>query len=369
MRGEDPQQSSMFSYVTPEERVPADHPLRPLRQMVNVVLKELSPHFQGLYAQRGRPSIAPEKLLRTLVLQALYSVRSERLLMEQLEYNVLFRWFVGLSMDAGTVPRDAVWDVTVFTKNRERLLAGEVAQAFFARVLHYARECELVSDEHFTVDGTLIQAWAGQKSFQPKAEAERTPPSDDDRGNPTVNFRGQPRGNATHQSTTDPEARLYKKAAGQEAKLCYHGHVVTENRHGLVVGAQVTIASGTAEREAAVTLLEQVPRHQRATLGADKNYDTRECVKQLRAQGVTPHVAQNNTNRASAIDGRTTRHAGYAVSQRKRKRVEEFFGWLKTVAVMRQTRQRGQARVDWMFTLASAVYNLVRIRNLMAVTT
>jgi transposase len=339
MRGDDFEQTGMFSYLMPEQRIPADHPLRPLRKMVDAVLKELSPQFAPLYAKTGRPSIPPEQLLRTQVLQMLYSVRSERLLMEQLEYNLLFRWFVGLSMD------DAVWDVTVFTKNRERLLNGEVAQAFFTRVVHYAHERGLVSDEHFTVDGTLIQAWAGQKSFQPKAEEERRPPSDDDPSNPTVDFRGEKRCNDTHQSTTDPEARLVKKAAGQEAKLCYHGHVVTENRNGIVVGAQVTIATGKAERETAVTLMEQVPRHRRATLGADKNYDTSECVQQLRAQGVTPHVAQNDTNRASAIDGRTTRHAGYAVSQRKRKRVEEFFGWLKTVAVMRQTRHRGQARV------------------------
>lgn len=363
MRGDDFEQTGMYSYLMPEERIPPDHPLRPLRKMVDAVLKALSPQFAPLYAKTGRPSIPPEQLLRAQVLQMLYSVRSERQLMEQLHYNLLFRWFVGLSMD------DAVWDVTVFTKNRERLLDGEVAQAFLAQVVDYARERDLVSDEHFTVDGTLIQAWAGQKSFQPKADAERTPPSDDDKKNPTVNFRGKKRSNSTHESTTDPQARLCKKATGQEAKLCYHGHVITENRNGIVVQAQVTIATGTAEREAAVALMEQAPRHRRATLGADKNYDTRDCVQKLRAQGVTPHVAQNDTRRASAIDGRTTRHAGYAISQQKRKRVEEFFGWLKTVAVLRQTRHRGQARVDWMFTLASAVYNLVRIRNLTAVTT
>ena len=356
MRGTDDQQATFFSYVSPEQRVPQDHPLRAIRELVNPVLRELSPRFATLYATEGRPSIAPEKLLRALLLQVLYTVRSERLLMEQLDYNLLFRWFVGLHID------DPVWDATVFTKNRDRLLEGDVAQAFFDQVLAQARTRQLLSAEHFTVDGTLIEAWAGQKSFKPTATRVETPV--DDPGNPTVDFHGERRTNATHQSTTDPEARLYKKAAGQEAKLCYHGHVLMENRHGLVVNAQVTEATGTAEREAAVAMITDQPGAHRKTLGGDKLFDTHDFVQDVRAVGVTPHVAQHTTGRRSAIDGRTTRHPGYAVSQRARKRVEEIFGWLKTVGLLRKTRHRGCARVDWMFTFTTAVYNLVRIRNL-----
>lgn len=289
------------------------------------------------------------------MLQVLYSVRSERLLMEQLDYNLLFRWFVGLDLDA------PVWDVTVFTKNRDRLLAGEVATAFFEEVLAQAKAQRLLSDEHFTVDGTLIEAWAGQKSFKKNA----APPSTDDPGNPRVDFRGERRTNATHASTTDPEARLYKKATGQEAKLCVLGHVLMENRHGLVVDTRLTPATGTAEREAALALVTGRSTTQRITLGGDKNYDTQAFVQDLRAVQVTPHVAQHTTNRASAIDGRTTRHPGYAVSQQKRKRVEEIFGWLKTVGLLRKVKLRGVQRVGWLFTFAAAVYNLVRIRNLM----
>ena len=357
MRGHDTQQAGMFSYLSPEERVPVTHPLRPIRQYVDTALTALSPQLAQLYARTGRPSIAPEKLLRALLLQVLYSLRSERLLMETLQYNLLFRWFVGLDLDS------PVWDVTVFTKNRDRLLEGEVATAFFAQVLAQAKAHHLLSDEHFTVDGTLIEAWAGQKSFRLKTDAAPLPPPDDP-GNPSVDFRGERRTNATHASTTDPEARLYKKAAGQEAKLCFLGHVLMENRHGLVVNTRLTPASGTAEREAALALLRERPGRQRVTVGGDKNYDTHAFVQDLRAVLVTPHVAQHTTNRASAIDGRTTRHPGYAVSQQKRKRVEEIFGWLKTVGLFRRVKLRGVRRVGWLFTFAAAVYNLVRMRNL-----
>jgi transposase len=361
MRGDDRQQSAIFSYVAPEARVPQDHPLRAIRTMTDQVLRELSPRFKTIYSPLGRPSIPPEMLLRALLLQVLYTVRSERLLMEQLDYNLLFRWFVGLNMD------EHVWDATVFTKNRERLLEGEIAQAFFDKVLKQARGQLLLSDEHFTVDGTLVEAWAGHKSFKRK-DAPPTPPPDDP-GNPSVDFHGEKRSNATHASTTDPDARLYRKTHGSEPKLCYLGHALMENRNGLVLDAQVTIASGYAERDAALAMIDRVPGDNRVTLGGDKAYDVREFVEDLRVLNVTPHVAQNTSRRSSAIDERTTRHAGYAESQKKRKRVEEIFGWLKTVGLMRKTRHRGVRRVGWMFTFAAAVYNLVRIRNLMAVTT
>jgi len=355
MRGPDAQQAHMFSYLSPEQRIPQDHPLRRIRAIVEAVLTALSPQIARLYSWTGRPSIPPEKLLRALLLQVLYSVRSERLLMEQLDYNLLFRWFVGLNMD------DPIWDVTVFTKNRERLLAGDLAQAFFDQVLAQARQRDLLSDEHFSVDGTLIEAWASLKSFRPKEES--APPPPDDPGNPTVDFRGETRSNATHASTTDPEARLYRKGLGHEAKLAYLGHVLMDNRHGLAVKTQVTPATGTAEREAALGMATRLPARHRVTLAGDKAYDTQEVVRTLRAFRITPHVARH-TARASAIDGRTTRHPGYAVSQVKRKRVEEIFGWLKTVALFRKTRHRGAARVGWLFTLATAAYNLVRMRNL-----
>jgi transposase len=358
MRGDAPQQAAIFSYLSPEERVPPEHPLRTVRAIVDAVLKELSPQFARLYSHTGRPSIAPETLLRALLLQVLYTVRSERLLMEQLNYNLLFRWFVGLNMD------DPIWDASTFSKNRERLLEGDIARAFFDQVLAQARESDLLSDEHFTVDGTLIEAWAGQKSFKRKDSASPSPP--DDPGNPSIDFRGERRTNATHAATTDPEARLYKKAKGQEAKLGYLGHVLMENRHGLVVDTCVTPATGTAEREAALAMAEAIPGQQRVTLGADKNYDTRDLVRELRELRVTPHVAQHMAGRSSAIDRRTTRHLGYAVSQRKRKCVEEIFGWLKTVGLLRKVRHRGVARVGWMFTFAAAVYNLVRMRTLAA---
>lgn len=362
MRGENELQGGMYSYIMPEQRVPADHPLRPIRKMTDEIFKQLSPRFAQLYSHTGRPSIAPERLLRGLLLQVLYSVRSERMLMEQLEYNLLFRWFVGLNMD------DRVWDATTFSKNRDRLLRGEIAEEFFAAVLELARTKELLSDEHFTVDGTIVEGWASLKSFQPK-EPPRPGRDDksDDPGNPTVNFHGQKRSNETHQSTTDSDLRLFKKTKGSEAKLAYLGHVLMENRNGLVVNAQLTQANGTAERETAVALLGQSKK--RVTLAADKAYDTQGFVAELRDRCVTPHVAQNDKRRGgSAIDQRTTRHPGYAVSQRKRKRVEEIFGWLKTVGLLRKTRHRGLRLVGWIFKFATAAYNLVRIRNLSPVT-
>jgi transposase len=360
VRGDDQQTVHMFSYVSPEQRVPATHPLRPIRQITDRVLATLSPTFTKMYSKIGRPSIPPEKLLRSLLLQVLYTIRSERLLMEQLEYNLLFRWFVGLNMD------DPVWDATVFSKNRDRLLAGDVAGAFFQAVRAEAEARQLTSDEHFTVDGTLLEAWASLKSFK-SIEGEEGPPPDDP-GNPTVNFHGETRTNTTHASTTDPDARLARKGNGKEAKLSYTGHVLMENRNGLAVGVALLPATGTAEREAAIEMIAELPDSGRITLGADKNYDTREFVGQLRELEVTPHVAQNDTHRRSAIDARTTRHAGYAISQQKRKRIEEIFGWLKTVGGLRKLRHRGHERVEWMFTFAVAVYNLVRIRNLEATT-
>src|ERR1700690_1655618 len=324
MRGKDTQQGAMFSYVSPEDRVPASHPLRPVRMMVDGALKELSMVFDEIYPEDGRRSIPPEKLLRALLLQLLYSIRSERLLMEQLEYNLLFRWFVGLNVD------EPVWVPTVFSKNRDRLLEGDIAAKFFAQVLDQARANDLLSDEHFSVDGTLIEAWASQKSFQRK-DGNKAPPPDDP-GNPTVNFHGEKRSNDTHQSTTDPEARLARKSSGHESKLSYCGNVLIENRNGLVVDTALVMASGTAERDAAVEMAERIDGEQKVTVGADKGYDTRGFVRAMRERSVTPHVSQN-TNRSggSAIDGRTTRHAGYPVSQRKRKRIEEVFGWLKAV--------------------------------------
>jgi transposase len=356
MRGDDEQDAGMFSYISPEERVPQDHPLRTIRRLVDRVLRELSPDFDRLYAKVGRPSVPPEKLLRALLLQVLYTIRSERLLMEQLDYNLLFRWFVGLNMD------DRVWDPTTFSKNRERLLRGAIAQRFFAQALAAAQP--LLSDEHFTVDSTLIEAWASLKSFKRKEHSDDPP---DDPGNPTVNFRGEARRNTTHASTTDPQARLYRKGPGREATLCYMGHVVMENRHGLVVDAQVTQATGTAERAAALAMVERLPRAPRVTVGADKAYDTHDFVVALRDLESTPHVAQNTSRRGSAIDGRTTRHPGYAISQWKRKRVEEVFGWLKTIGLLHKLRHKGEDRVNWIFVFAIAVYNLLRIRNLIEV--
>jgi transposase len=366
MRGEDIQQHDLFSYGSLEERVPADHPLRPIRLMVDEALGSLSSRFDEIYGEDGRKSIPPERLLRALLLQMLYSVRSERMLMEQLEYNLLFRWFVGLSAN------EPVWHPTVFTKNRDRLLEGAVAEEFFSLIVRQARSRKLLSDEHFTVDGTLVEAWAGQKSFQRKDKDNDhdplNPPPPDRSSNPTVNWHKQKRSNQTHESLTDPLARLYKKTRGAEAKLGYLGHVVTENRNGLVVDVRLTQATGTAEREAALTMLANKPASRCVTLGGDRGYDTRGFVEAARECRITPHVAQNDSNRRSAIDGRTTRHDGYQVSQRKRKRVEEVFGWMKTVALQRKTRFRGPDRVGWMFTFAAAAYNMVRMRNLQTAT-
>ena len=359
MRGDDPRHDGMFSYITPEARVRPDHPLRPIRTMTDAALQRLSPRFARLYSATGRPSIPPEKLLRALLLQLLYSIRSERLLVEELDYNILYRWFVGLSLD------DPIWDATTFTKNRDRLLAGDVADAFFTEVLAAIKADGLLSDEHFTVDGTLLEAWASHKSFKPKSP-DRTPP--DDPKNPTVSFHGQTRRNATHQSTTDPDARLYKKAVGREAKLGYLGHLLTENRHGLIVDTAVTAATGTAERDAAVVMLGELPlTARRLTVGADKLYDARAWVTAVRQMHITPHVAASVHRRGgSAIDGRTIRHPGYALSQRKRKLIEQAFGWLKTVGLLRKLRHRGGRLVDWIFTFAAAAYNLVRWRTLVA---
>jgi transposase len=364
MRGEDIQQNELFSYGSLDERVPEEHPLRPIRVMVNEALREMSSRFEEIYPEDGRRSIPPERLLRALLLQMLYSVRSERMLMEQLEYNLLFRWFVGLSAN------EPVWHPTVFTKNRDRLLEGAVAEQFFSLIVRQARDKRLLSDEHFTVDGTLVEAWAGQKSFQRKDSGHDplNPPPPDRGSNPTINWHKEKRSNETHQSLTDPMARLYKKARGAEAKLGYLGHVLTENRNGLVVDVRLTQANGTAEREAAQAMIKGKPTSRNVTLAADRGYDTRSFVATMGELNVTPHVAQNDLNRRSAIDERTTRHIGYAVSQRKRKRVEEVFGWIKTVALQRKTRFRGLERVGWMFTLAASAYNLVRIRNLQAAT-
>jgi transposase len=353
MRGSDPKQDGMFSYVSPEQRVPAEHPLRPLRTMVDDILKEMSPRFAKLYADRGRPSIPPERLLRALLLQILYTVRSERLLIEQLDYNLLFRWFVGMGMD------EVVWHHAVFSKNRERLLNEEVAEVFFQRVLERAKP--YLSDEHFTVDGTLIEAWASHKSFRPKDGGE--PPSENGRD---VDFHGEKRSNETHQSTTDPDARLYRKSKGSEAKMSYLGHALMENRHGLLVDTMVTLADGTAERDAAVLMASQISGVKQVTLGGDKNYDTQELVRDLREMKVTPHVAQNNTNRRSAINGRTTQHAGYAISQKKRKRIEESFGWMKTIGMLKKVKLRGLEKISWLFTFVAAVYNLYRLQRLEA---
>ena len=360
MRGVDQQQSQMFSYLSPETRVRRDHPLRGIRAMVDAVLGELSSQFNRMYAREGRPSIAPEKLLRAQLLQMLYSIRSERLLMEEIDYSILFRWFVGLNLD------EEVWDATTFTKNRDRLLEAEVAKRFLAEVVAKAREKNLTWDEHFTVDGTLLEAWAGVKSYQRK-DGENPPPEDDDLGNPTVNFHGEKRSNRTHESKTDPESRMARKGEGKEAKLSYSGNLLIENRNGLIVNAIAWEANGTSERDTALLMLEQLPGRRRLTVAGDKGFDTANFVAECRHMQITPHVARNDTRPGgSAIDQRTTRHAGYDISQRKRKRIEECFGWLKTIALLRKVRHRGVLKVDWVFTFACAAYNLVRLRNLSA---
>lgn len=413
MRGSDATSGSMFSYVDVEARVPKNHPLRTIRGVVNDVLVNLDATFEGMYSAIGRPSIAPERLLRASLLQAFYSVRSERLLMEQIDYNLLFRWFIGLGVD------EAVWDHSTFSKNRDRLLEADIAKKLLAEIVTHPKVAALVSEEHFTVDGTMVQAWASFKSFQPKTETgeppavppqpsesegptapepptepaaarsdantESTPnhtaptttdatptmtnaPADDTKSrNEAVDFHGQKRTNATHVSTTDADARLYRKGPGKEAKLAYLGHALAENRHGLIVNASLTLATGTAERDAALPMLaEHKPCARKVTLGADKGYDTRAFVQDCRDHNVTPHVAQNNKNRASAIDARTTRHAGYAESQKKRKLIEEAFGWAKTFGGLARPMRRGQARMAYAFTFVMAAYDLVRLPKLLS---
>jgi transposase len=351
MRGDDQQlQSGMFSYVALEDRIPADHPLRGVRKLVDSVLAEMSNDFEGLYSKVGRPSIPPERLLRALLLQVFYSVRSERLLMEQLNYNLLFRWFVGLEID------DPVWNHAVFSKNRDRLLNQDLAQRFFAHVK--AQATGLMSDEHFTVDGTLIEAWAGQKSFSRKDD-------DKDGDGGAGDFRGEQRRNQTHASSTDPEARLYKKSAGQEAQLSYLGHTLVENRNGLIAAAMTTQADGRAERDAALLMLHELSRKRggRITTGADRAYDTRDFVSTVRELGVTPHVARRQHG---AIDERTSRHPGYAISLSKRWLVEKPFGWLKQIGPLKKVKLRGLAKVDWLFVFSCAAFNLIRIPKLRA---
>jgi transposase len=357
MRGRDHQSSRLFSYVSPEALVPSDHPLRAIKALADAVLTRLGRDFAALYASTGRPSIPPEQLLRALLLQAFFTIRSERQLMQQITYNMLFRWFIGLSMDA------PVWDVTVFTKNRDRLLEGDIARRFLAELLADPSVLPLLSREHFSVDGTLIEAWASMKSFQPK-DGSGEPPAPGRNGE--RDFHGEKRSNETHASTTDPEARLFRKSAGQPAQLCHMGHLLMENRNGLIVDTRLTPATGTAEREAAIEMVGELPAAGRITLGGDKGYDTADFVAEMRKLGVTPHVAQNTKGRRSAIDERTTRHPGYAVSQRVRKRIEECFGWIKTVGGLRKTRHRGTDLVGWQFTLTAAACNLVRIPKLRA---
>jgi len=362
VRGGDNRTGELFSYVDLEARVRRDHPLRAIRMIVNEALSALEREFAALYSPIGRPSIPPEKLLRAMLLQAFYSIRSERLLMERLEYDLLFRWFVGSGVD------DAAWDHSVFSKNRDRLLEGDIAAKFLAAVLAHPKVKKLLSSDHFSVDGTLIEAWASMKSVKPK-DGSGAPPAQGGGRNAEADFHGQKRSNDTHASTTDPDARLYRKGKGKETKLCFIGHGLMENRHGLLVDACLTLADGHAERVAALHMIE--PRADRATaitLGADKAYDAEDFVNELRSMNVTPHVAQNNNGRSSAVDGRTTRHGGYAVSQRIRKRIEEAFGWIKTVAGQEKTSFRGRDRVAWAFTFAATAYNLLRLPKLIAET-
>src|SRR5829696_7625524 len=358
MRGSDARTGDLFSYVDLEDRVPSQHPLRMVRAVVNHVLSALSGDFAKVYADTGRPSIAPERLLRALLLQAFYTIRSERQLMEQLDYNLLYRWFVGLGVD------EPVWVPTVFTMNRDRLLEADVARKFLAELLNHEKVCQLLSDEHFSVDGTQIQAWASMKSFQAK-DGSGEPP--DPGRNGERDFRGEKRCNETHASTTDPEAKLHRKGVGKEAKLSFMGHVLTENRNGLVVETELTQANGRAERAAAKQMIvRHAPGARRITVGADKGYDAAEFVADLRVLNVTPHIAQNLSGRRSAIDCRTTRHPGYGASQQKRKRVEEPFGWGKTIGGLGRPMLRGVKKLGFKFTLTMASYNLIRLPKLIA---
>ena len=359
MRGADVTQESMFSYATLGEFVPAEHPLRAIREILNTALRAMDESFEEMYSDFGRESIPPEQLLRGLILQSLYGLRSERLLCEQLGYNMLFRWFVGLSMDKGP------WDHSTYTKNRDRLIRHDAIRELFGEVIEQARKQKLLSSEHFSVDGTLIRAWASHKSFVPKDGAP--PPSTGSRGNPEVDFKGQKRTNDTHQSKTDPDSKLFTKSSKAGAVPCYMGHVLTENRNGLVVDTRLTQASGTAEREAALEMLTELPGEVRKTVGADKAYDIAPFVEGCRDIKVTPHVAQNTSRRASRIDGRTTRHAGYLLSQFARKLIETVFGDGKQHGILRQVKLRGQEKVDLVFTLAATVVNLRRLPKLLAI--
>ena len=354
MRGNERQQEEVFSYVSLEKRVPKDHPLRAIRRLADKVLMALSGDFDKLYAESGRPSIAPEYILRGLLLQVFYSIRSERLLVEQIDYNFLFRWFVGLGMD------DAVWNHAVFSKNRDRLLNQEVAQRFFCEISGLAKR--FMSDEHFTVDGTLIQAWAGQKSFR------RKDGSDDGNGS---NFHGQKRKNDTHASTSDGDARLYRKSYGKESKLSYLGHALVENRNGLIAATMVTHADGTGERDAALLMLyeKQKGRRRRITVGGDKAYDTHDFVSTVRELNVTPHVRKYDSNRKSDVDRRTTRHPGYGISLSRRWLVEKCFGWIKQIGQLGQVKHRGLAKVGWVFSFHCAAFNLMRLPKLIALQT
>lgn len=358
MRGTDKRSGELFSYVGLDQRVRADHPLRTIRTVVNEALDALSAEFAALYSGMGRPSIPPEMLLRAMLLQAFYSVRSERQLMERLEFDLLFRWFVGLGID------EPAWDHSTFSKNRDRLLDGDIAAHFLSAVLAQSRVRRMLSTEHFSVDGTLIDAWASIKSFRPKDEPD--PPAGDNSGKGSSSFRGEKRSNATHASTTDPDAMLYRKGPGMEARLCFIGHGLMENRSGLLIDARLTRVSGHAERLAALEMIEPHADRPRAiTLGADRGYDAADFVEELRTLNVRPHVAQNVSGRRSAIDRRTTRHSSYATSLRARKRIEEAFGWIKMVAGLRRTKLRGRAKVDWSFTFAATAYNLIRLPHLL----
>jgi transposase len=360
MRGAETKQSSMLCLMSPEARVRSDHPLRAIKRLADEALAELDGLFESMYSENGRPSIPPERLLKSMLLMALYSVRSERLFCEQLDYNLLYRWFLDMDM------LEPSFDASSFSKNRQRLLDHDVAGVYFARVVEQARHAHLLSAEHFTVDGTLIEAWASLKSFKPNNRGSDEPPTDDP-GNPSVDFHGQRRRNDTHQSTTDPEARLARKGHGKEAKLCFSGHALMENRHGLLIDLRVAEASGLAERRVALEMIDAaLPGERRITLGADRGYHCRDFVEQCRERGVTPHVADKER---SVLDARTTRTVGYSISQRVRKRVEEIFGWAKTIGGIRKTRFKGRARTQLAAYIVGAAYNLLRIARLLAAPT
>lgn len=355
MRGYEVKQQQMFSYINLEERVPQNHPLRKLKTFVDRILKNLSHHFDLIYSDEGCPSIPPEQLLRAFLLQIFYTIRSERQLMEHIDANLWYRWFVGIGID------DKVWNHSSFSTNRNRLLEGEIAKKFFAEVLEIAKEHDLLSDEHFSVDGTLIESVASQKTFRPKDENYKPPKG----RNSTVDFHKEKRKNDTHQSTTDPDARLYKKSKGKEAKLCFIGNIINENRNNLVVETLLNHATGTAEREASLEMVDNIkPPSKKVTLGGDKNYDVADYTKELRGKKATSHTAMNDTNRTSSIDGRTYRHAGYHVSQQKRKRIEEFFGWGKCIGGIRRFRHKGMELLNWIFKFTASAYNLIRMTKL-----